>query len=75
MTHDKLLARIEAGDKIVGVGEAAGENGGTDIRARLGATGMPMFLLTPGKDLHVLAAADRPPLKPGQELIALVKRS
>ena len=34
-----------------------------------------MFMLTPGKDLHVLAADDRPPLQAGQELIALVKRS
>jgi NhaP-type Na+/H+ or K+/H+ antiporter len=73
-THDELLARIEAGDKIA-VAQAAGANGETDIRARLGATGMPMFVHTPGKDLHVLAAADWPPLKPGQELIGLIKRS
>ena len=65
-THDKLLARIEAGDEV-GVGEAAGANGGTDIRARLRADGIPMFVHSPWKDLHVLAAADRPPLKPGQE--------
>ena len=54
---------------------AAGANGGTDRRARLGADGIPMFVLTPGKDLHVLAAGDRPPLKPGQELIGLIKPS
>jgi hypothetical protein len=54
---------------------AAGANGDTDIRTRLGATGMPMFVHTPGKDLHVLAATDRPALKPGQELIGLVEHS
>ena len=34
-----------------------------------------MFVLTPGKDLHVLAADDRPPLQPGQELIGLINHS
>jgi len=34
-----------------------------------------MFVLTPGKDLHVLAAGDRPPLHSGQELVGLIKRS
>ena len=34
-----------------------------------------MFVHTPGKELHVLAAGDRPPLKPGQELIGLTKPS
>ena len=73
-THDELLARIDAGG-VIGVTQAAGANGGTDPRARLGADGIPMFVLTPGKDLHVLAAGDRPPLKPGQELIGLSKRT
>ena len=64
-THDELLARIEAGGKIIVADAPTGANGDTDIRARLGATGMPMFVLTPGKDLHVLAAGDRPPLHAG----------
>ena len=72
-THDELPARIEAGGEIA-VAQAAGGNDGTDIGARVGATGIQMFVLTPGKDLQVLAAADRPPLKPGQELIGLIKR-
>jgi hypothetical protein len=72
-THDALLARIEVGDKIAVAQAAAGANRETDIRARLGATGLPMFLLTPGKDLRVLAVGDRPTLKPGQELIGLMK--
>ena len=72
-THDELLARIKAGDKVA-VAQPAGANGGTDLRARLGADGIPMFVLTPGKDVHVLAAGDRPPLKPGQELIGLSNR-
>ncbi|MGZ4305376.1 MAG: hypothetical protein ACXVSL_10990 [Solirubrobacteraceae bacterium] len=72
-THEQLLARIEAGGEIT-VAEATGGNGGTDIGARVGATGTPMFVFTPGKDLHILAAADRPPLNPGQELIGLIMR-
>ncbi len=73
--HDELLARINAGGEIVVAEAPAGANGDTDIRARLGATGMPMFVLTPGSELHVLAADDRPPLQAGQELIGLIKRS
>ena len=71
-THDELLARIEDGSEIVVAEPTAGANGGeTDIQTRLGMTGMPMFLLTPGKDLHVITTGDRPPLEPGQELIGL----
>ena len=73
-THDELLARIEAGDDVA-VAQPAGANGATDLRARLGADGIPMFVLTPGKDLHVLAAGDQPPLKAGQELIGMIKPS
>ncbi len=73
--HDELLARIEAGGEIVVDQAPAVANGETDIRTRFGATGMPMFVLTPGKDLHVLAADDQPPLQAGQELIALIKHS
>ena len=74
-THDELLARIEAGGKIVVADAPTGADGDTDIRARLGATGLPMFVLTPGKGLHVLAAGDRPPLYAGQQLIGLTERS
>ena len=74
-TRDELLARIEAGGKIVVADAPAGANGDTDIRARLGAKGMPMSVLTPGKGLHVLAAGDRPPLHAGQQLIGLTERS
>ncbi len=73
-THDELLARIEAGDGVT-VAQPAAANSATDLRARLGTDGIPMFILTPGKDLHVLAAGDRPPLKPGQELIGMIKPS
>ncbi|MGZ4305170.1 MAG: cation:proton antiporter [Solirubrobacteraceae bacterium] len=64
-THDELLARIQAGGEIA-VAPTAVANGAMDT---------PMFVHTPGKDLHVLAATDRPSLHPGQELIGLVKRS
>jgi NhaP-type Na+/H+ or K+/H+ antiporter len=73
-THDELLARIETGSHIAVTQAPAGVNGQTDIRGRLGAEDIPMFVHTPGKDLHVLTAADRPPLKPGERLIGLSKQ-
>ncbi len=68
-TYGELAARIEAGAKIDAVpstGAAA-----TDIDDRLGPNGIPMFIHTPLKQLHVLVAGDRPPLEAGQELIGL----
>ena len=72
-THDEPLARINAGGVIV-VAQAAAANG-ERTPALASADGIPMFVLTPGKNLHILAAGDRPPLKPGQELIGLNKRT
>ena len=69
-THEELLTRIEAGGEI-SVAEPAGANGGKDRRAGLGANGIPMFVLTPGKELDVVAAGDRTELHEGQELIGL----
>ena len=63
-THEQLLTRIEAGGEI-SVAEPAGANGG------LGTNGIPMFVLTPGIELAVVAAGDRPELEEGQELIGL----
>ncbi len=71
--HDMLAARIEAGAEITIVAAPATEE--TDIGNLLGAAGIPMFVYTPGKQLQVLAAGDRPTLKPGQELIGLIDRS
>ncbi len=69
-THDELLSRIEAGAEItVTEAPATGKNGkdaGADRAAAL-----PMFVYTPGKDLHVLSAGDQPDLQAGQELISL----
>jgi NhaP-type Na+/H+ or K+/H+ antiporter len=70
-THDKLLARIEAGAKIAVAKAPPGANGEADSGAGLGANAIPMFVHTPGKDLRVLAAGDRTPLQEGQELIGL----
>src|SRR5262249_26797310 len=70
-THDALLSRIEAGDEI-SVAEPADANGGKDRRADLGADGIEMFILTPGKHLHILVSGDRPALEVGQELIGLI---
>jgi NhaP-type Na+/H+ or K+/H+ antiporter len=70
-SHDELLARIEAGAEIAVAEGPAGANGETDLRARLGADGMPMFVHTPGKDLRVVTAGDEPTLESGQELIGL----
>ena len=67
--HDRLAARIEAGAQITVAAEPA--TGETDIEARLGATGIPMFIHTPGKHLHILTTTDRPPLTPDQDLIGL----
>ena len=53
--HDELLAGIEAGGEIVVAPTSVGANGETDISARIGTTGMPMFVHTPGKDLHAVA--------------------
>ena len=69
-THEALLTRIEAGGEI-SVAEPAGANGGKDRRAGLGANGIAMFVLTPGKELGVVAAGDRTELHEGQELIGL----
>jgi NhaP-type Na+/H+ or K+/H+ antiporter len=72
-THDELLARIEAGAELAGVEPPAGANGETEMRTLLGADGIPIFVVTPEQSLHVLAAADRPPLKPGQRLHRLIR--
>ena len=69
-THEALLRRIEAGEDI-SVTEPAGANGGQDPRARLGANGIAMFVLTPGEKLDVVAAGDRTELQEGQELIGM----
>ena len=69
-THKELLSRINAGGEISVVEPAAG-NGGQDGRVELGANGIPMFVLTPGEELRVVAAGDRTELHEGQELIGL----
>ncbi len=70
-SHDELLSRIKAGAEItVTEAPAAGKNG-EDAGADRAA--LPMFVLTPGKDLRVLTAGDEPDLKAGQELISLIK--
>ncbi len=72
-SHDELLSRIKAGAEItVTEAPAAGRNGkdaGADRAAAL-----PMFVLTPGKDVRVLTAGDKPDLEAGQELISLISR-
>jgi NhaP-type Na+/H+ or K+/H+ antiporter len=69
-THAALLSRIEAGDEI-SVAEPAAAAGGNDRRADLGANGIAMFVLTPGKELRIVAAGDRTEVHEGQELIGL----
>ena len=71
--HDKLLARIEAGAEITAAEAPAPRSAENDDGARRRADGMPMFVLTPGKDLRVLAAGDQPALKAEQELISLIE--
>ena len=72
--HGELLTRIEAGDEIAVASTPARQRErteGADLRVRLRADGIPMFVPTPAKDLRVLAAGDRPPLEAGQELIGV----
>src|SRR5262249_13617778 len=69
-THAELMARIEAGAAIEIVPATA--SGGTKLGGYLGAGGIPMFIVTPGKRLDVLVSGDRPTLVSGQELIGLV---
>jgi NhaP-type Na+/H+ or K+/H+ antiporter len=70
-THDELLARIEAGAKVAVATSATRANAESDLPAPAAAPGMPMFVLTPGKDLRVLAAGDEPELEQGQQLVSL----
>ena len=70
-SHEELLAHIKAGGKITVTEAPANGKKGTGNGAG-GAVKLPMFVLTPGKDLQVLAAGDHPTLGIGQELIGLV---
>ena len=69
-THEVLLSRIDADGEISVVG-SAGADGGKGRIASLGANGIAMFVLTPGKKLDVVTAGDRVDLNEGQELIGL----
>jgi hypothetical protein len=70
-SHGELLSRIKAGDQItVSEPPEAAKHGSN---ASADAAALPMFVLTPGKDLRVLTAGDQPDLQAGQELIAMVK--
>ena len=72
-SHDELLSRIEAGAEItVAEAPAAGKTGKDAVGDR--AAALPMFVHTPGKDLHVLTAGDKPNLMAGQELMSLIER-
>lgn len=62
-SHDELLSRIKAGAEITV----------TEVPDASGAAALPMFVHTPGKDLRVLAAGERPDVKAGQELIEMVE--
>ena len=69
-THERLLTRIEAAGEI-SITEPTGTNDAGDRHAGLDANGIAMFVLTPGKELDVVAAGDRTELKEGQEVIGL----
>ena len=71
-SHDEIAARIQRGGEITVA--AAPATGSTAIMDRVGATGIPIFIYTPGKHLHIITAGDRPALDPGQELIGLIDR-
>ncbi|MBS1878705.1 MAG: cation:proton antiporter [Actinobacteria bacterium] len=67
-SHDELLSRIEAGDTITVSDPPPPSKAADPERANV----LPMFVHTPAKELRVLAAGDRPDLRTGQELIAMV---
>ena len=69
-THEELLTRIKAGGEI-STTQPTATNVTNDRHAGLGANGIAMFVLTPGKELDVVAAGDRTELHEGQELIGL----
>ena len=70
--HEELLAQIKAGGKIT-VTEAPANGIKGSGNGAGGAADLPMFVLTPGEDLQVLAAGNHPTLGIGQELIGLTK--
>jgi hypothetical protein len=70
-SHDALLTRIKGGAKIAVAARATGENAQAAVQDRPVVSGMPMFVLTPGKTLRVLVAGDEPELETGQVLISL----
>jgi hypothetical protein len=72
-THDHLAARLEGGAEIAVVDSPAAA-GRTNIRDCLGIGGIPMFVFTPAKQLHIVTAGDRLVLSTGQELIGLIDR-
>ena len=61
--RSKITVTEAPANRKKGTGDGAG-----------GAADLPMFVLTPGKDLQVIAAGDHPTLGSGQELIGLVKQ-
>ena len=60
-SHEELLGRIQAGAEITITKAATAQ-----------VEGIRMFVHTPGKDLRIIAAGDRPKLEAGQELIGLI---
>jgi hypothetical protein len=67
--HDDLAARLDDSRELVIA--TAPSAASRDVSDRLGPAGIPMFIYTPGKHLHIVTAGDRPALDPGQELIGL----
>jgi NhaP-type Na+/H+ or K+/H+ antiporter len=70
--YEDLAARLAGGAEIAVADPGTAAK--TDIRDLLGATGIPMFVYTPGKHLHVLTAGDHQAIASGQQLIGLVDR-
>src|SRR5262245_37896896 len=69
-THAELAGRIGDGAAIETVTVTASR--GRSIGGYAGTDGIPMFVVTPGQRLQVLASGDQPTLVSGQELIGLV---
>jgi len=69
-THTELAARIDAGATLEIL--PATVSGGASIGGYLGADGIPMFIVSPGKSLNVLVSGDTPAVESGEVVIGLV---
>jgi hypothetical protein len=67
--YDRLAARLAGGARIASPPAATARE--ASVRDCLGHDGIPMFIYTPGKALHIVTAGDHRTLEGDQEVIGL----